>query len=140
MTWERTDNVIAYNTITMYNGSYNGRLGYIQYSGNRDNNPETKYVHNNVCNNFGIYMYNAEGADIRNNKFYVYFIALADFKNAVLKDNLVTFSETGPRYCWSYRFNNVLGVASGNYIEDQPASIPLSETRPHTLQCVLDGF
>lgn len=140
VTWERTDNVIAYNEITMYNGSYNGRLGFIQYSGNNDNNPETTYVHNNVCNNCGMYMYKAEGADIRNNKFYGYFLALADFKNVILKDNLVTYSDTGPRYCWSYRFNNVLGVASGNYIEDQPANIPLSTTKPHTLECVLRGF
>ena len=140
VTWERTDNVIANNTITMYNGSVNGRLGYIQYSGGNDNNPQTTYVHNNVCNNCGMYMYRAEGADIRNNKFFGYFLSLSHFRNVVLVDNLVTYSDTGPRYCWSYRFDNVTGSASGNYIEDTPANIPLSETRPHTLQCVLNGF
>lgn len=140
VTWERTDNVIARNTITMYNGSVNGRLGYIQYSRGRDNNPATTYVHNNVCHNCGMYMYKAEGADIRNNKFLGYFLALSDFRNAVLVDNLVTYSDSGPRYCWSYRFKNVYGFASGNYIENQPTNIPLSQTVPHTLQCVLDGF
>lgn len=140
VTWERTDNVIAYNTITMLNGSVNGRLGYIQYSGNNDNNPAITYVHNNVCNNCGMYMYKAQGADIRNNKFYGYFLALSDFKDVVLINNLVTYSDTGPRFCWSYRFDNVLGVASGNYIEESPANIPLSLTKPHTLDCVVRGF
>ncbi|BHH84102.1 right-handed parallel beta-helix repeat-containing protein [Desulforhopalus sp. 52FAK] len=140
VTWERTDNVIALNRITMYNGSVNGRLGFIQYSGDNDNNQQTTYVHDNIFNNCGMYMYKAEGADIRNNKFLGYFLALSHFKNVVLVDNLVTYSESGPRYCWSYRFNNVTGFASGNYVEDQPANIPLSETIPHTLQCVLDGF
>ena len=128
------------NEITMYNGSFNGRLGYIQYSGGNDNNPAITYVHDNVCNNCGMFMYRAEGADIRNNKFYGYFLALSHFSNVTLVDNLVTYSPDGPRFCWSYRFNNVLGFASGNYIEDQPADIPLSDTVPHTLQCVLDGF
>ncbi|MBX2849267.1 MAG: right-handed parallel beta-helix repeat-containing protein [Acidiferrobacterales bacterium] len=140
VTWEKTNNVIVGNDITMYNGSYNGRLGFIQYSGGNDNNPEITYVHDNVCNNCGMYMYRAEGADIRNNKLYGYFLSLSHFTNVTLVDNLVTYSPDGPRYCWSYRFNNVLGTASGNYIEDQPANIPLSEKVPHTLQCVLDGF
>ena len=140
VTWERTDNVIFGNTITMYDGSVNGRLGYIQYSGGRDNNPATTYVHNNVCHNCGMYMYRAEGADIRNNKFFGYFLSLSRFRNVVLVDNLVTYSENGPRFCWSYRFDDVLGFASGNYIEDQPADIPLSETVPHTLSCVIAGF
>lgn len=140
VTWEKTDNVIVGNEITMYNGSFNGRLGYIQYSGGNDNNPAITYIHNNVCHNCGMYMYRAEGADIRNNKFYGYFLALSHFSNVTLVDNLVTYSPDGPRYCWSYRFNNVLGVASGNFIEDQAANIPLSETVPHTLQCVLNGF
>ncbi len=140
VTWERTDNVIAQNKITMLNGSVNGRLGYIQYSGGRDNNPQTTYVHDNVCYNCGMYMYRAEGADIRRNKFFGYFLALTDFRNAVLIDNLVTFSENGPRFCWSYRFKNAYGIARGNFIEDRPANIPLSPNRPHTLDCVVRGF
>jgi len=140
VTWENTDNVIARNTITMYNGSVNGRLGYIQYSRGNDRNRNTTYVHDNVCNNCGMYMYRAEGADIRRNKFLGYFLSLSEFRNAVLIDNLVTYNEDGPFYCWDYRFNQAYGFASGNKIGDRVVNIPLSNTRPHTLSCVVAGF
>lgn len=140
VTWENTDNVIARNTITMLNGSVNGRLGYIQYSRGNDRNPQTTYVHDNVCNNCGMYMYRAEGADIRRNKFFGYFLDLSYFTNAVLIDNVVTFHENGPRYCWSYRFNQAYGFARGNRVGDKEVTIPLSTTQPHTLDCVVAGF
>ncbi len=143
VTWHGTHNVIARNTITMASGSVNGRLGYIQYSngGDKDHNRAT-YVHENVCNNCGMYMYDSSDADVRRNELYGYFMSFTDFKNAVLVDNLVTYSEDHPnlRFCWSYRFNNVTGFASGNYIEDMLEEIPLSETEPYSLQCVLDGW
>lgn len=136
VTWERTDNVIAHNTITMLNGSVNGRLGYIQYSGNRDNNPNTTYVHDNVCHGCGMYMYKAADADIRRNKFYGYFLALADFTRATVIDNEVTYGPPGsPRYCWNYRIRNTTGVAQGNTLEGQGFSLPLSST-PWTSQCL----
>ncbi len=140
VTWENTDNVIAHNTITMYNGSVNGRLGYIQYSGGNDRNRSTTYVHDNVCNNCGMYMYRAEGADIRRNKFLGYFLSLSEFRNAVVVDNLVTYNDDGPFFCWDYRFNQAYGFASGNKIGDRVVNIPLSNTRPHTLSCVVAGF
>ena len=136
VTWERTDNVIAHNTITMLNGSVNGRLGYIQYSGNRDNNPNITYVHDNVCNGCGMYMYKAADADIRRNKFHGYFLALADFKNATVIDNEVTYGPPGsPRYCWNYRIRNSTGKASGNKLEGRAFDLPLS-SRPWTSQCL----
>ena len=136
VTWERTDNVIAHNTITMLNGSVNGRLGYIQYSGNRDNNPNTTYVHDNVCHGCGMFMYRAGDADIRRNKFYGYFLALADFRNATVIDNEVSYGPPGsPRYCWNYRIRNTTGVASGNTLEGQAFNLPLSST-PWTSACL----
>ncbi len=136
VTWERTNNVIAHNTITMLNGSVNGRLGYIQYSGGRDNNPEITYVHDNVCNGCGMYMYRAEGADIRRNKFLGYFLALADFKNATVIDNTVTRGPPGtPQYCWTYRIRNTTGIAYGNTQDGNPVNLPLSNT-PWTTQCL----
>ncbi len=136
VTWERTDNVIAHNTITMLNGSVNGRLGYIQYSGGRDNNPQTTYVHDNVCNGCGMYMYRAGDADIRRNKFLGYFLALADFRNATVIDNTVTNGPPGtPQYCWTYRIRNTTGVASGNTTNGNDTSLPLSST-PWTTQCL----
>jgi len=140
VTWEKTNNVIFGNKITMYDGSVNGRLGYIQYSGGNDNNRTLTYVHNNVCNNCGMYMYNAEGADVRYNKFYDYFASFSNFSNLTLIDNLVTYAESGPTYCWSYRFRNVYGKASDNLVEGKPISIPLSRSKPYSLQCVLNGF
>jgi len=136
VTWERTDNVIAHNTITMYDRSVNGLLGYIQYSGNRDNNPETTYVHDNVCNGCGMYMYNAGDADIRRNKFRGYFLALANFRNATVIDNEVTYGPPGtPRYCWNYRIRGTTGFAKGNTLEGNPFNLPLSST-PWTSQCL----
>lgn len=136
VTWERTDNVIAHNQITMFNGSVNGRLGYIQYSGGRDNNPQTTYVHDNVCNGCGMYMYRAGDADIRRNKFNGYFLALADFKNATVIDNEVTYGPPGtPRYCWNYRIRRTTGTGSGNTLEGEPFQLPLS-SKPWTSECL----
>lgn len=143
VSWHKTHNIIARNTITMVDGSANGRLGYIQYSsgGDKGHNRAT-YVHENVCNSCGMYMYKSSHADVRRNKFYGYFASFSDFENVQLIDNLVTYSEEHPnlRFCWSYRFNNATGFASGNSLEDDHEELPLSKTTPHTLQCVLDGW
>jgi parallel beta-helix repeat protein len=140
VTWERTDNVIAHNTITMLNGSVNGRLGYIQYSGNRDNNPQITYVHDNVCNGCGMYWYNAADVDIRRNVFKGYFLALSNVKRAAVIDNDVYYGPPGtPRYCWSYRLHGSTGVASGNTLEGEPFNVPLSST-PYYQRCVVQGF
>jgi len=136
VTWERTDNVIAHNIITMYDRSVNGLLGYIQYSGDRDNNSQTTYVHDNVCNGCGMYMYDASDADIRRNKFKGYFLALVNFKNATVIDNEVTYGPPGsPRYCWDYRIRSTTGIARGNTLEGEPFNLPLSST-PWTSRCL----
>ncbi|PKN45609.1 MAG: hypothetical protein CVU59_08545, partial [Deltaproteobacteria bacterium HGW-Deltaproteobacteria-17] len=55
VTWHRTHNVIARNTMTMVDGSANGRLGYIQYSGGGDKgHNRATYVHDNVCHSCGM--------------------------------------------------------------------------------------
>jgi len=136
VTWERTDNVIAHNTITMYNGSVNGLLGYIQYSGDRDNNPQTTYVHDNVCNGCGMYMYDAGDVDIQRNKLMGYFLSLANVKDATVIDNQVSYGPPGtPRYCWNYRIRETTGFAKGNTLEGEPFSLPLSST-PWTSECL----
>ena len=143
VSWHKTHNIIARNTVTMINGSANGRLGYIQYSsgGDKGHNRAT-FVHDNVMNNCGMYMYKSSDADVRRNQFLGYFLAFSDFDNVILVDNLVTYSEehTNLRYCWSYRFKNARGFASGNYLGDDLEALPLSETEPYTMQCVLDGW
>jgi len=143
VSWHKTHNIIARNTITMVDGSVNGRLGYIQYSsgGDKSHNRAT-YVHENTCNSCGMYMYKSSDADVRRNRFLGYFMAFSDFEDLTLIDNLVTYSEAHPRlrYCWSYRFKNATGFASGNKLGENPEDLPLSATEPHTLQCVLDGW
>lgn len=143
VSWHKTHNIIARNTITMVDGSVNGRLGYIQYSsgGEKGHNRAT-YVHNNIMNSCGMYMYKSSDADVRNNKFLGYFLAFSEFSNAVIKNNLVTFSDEHPdlRFCWSYRFNNVTGDASGNYLGSEIEEIPLHKRKPYTMQCVVDGW
>ena len=143
VSWHKTHNIIARNTVTMISGSANGRLGYIQYShGGDKGHHRATYVHDNIMNNCGMYMYKSADADVRRNQFLGYFLAFSDFDNAVLVDNLVTYSEeyTNLRYCWSYRFKNTTGFASGNYLGDQLEELPLSENEPYTMQCVLDGW
>ena len=143
VSWHKTHNVIARNTITMVDGSVNGRLGYIQYSsgGDKGHNRAT-FVHENVCNSCGMYMYKSSDADVRRNKFYGYFAAFSDFENVQLIDNLVTYSEDHPqlRFCWTYRFKNATGFASGNYLGEELQDLPLSETEAYSMQCVLDGW
>ena len=143
VSWHKTHNIIARNTITMTTGSANGRLGYIQYSGGGDKgHNRATYVHENTCNSCGMYMYKSSDADVRRNKFLGYFMAFSDFENAIIMDNVVTYSEAHPnlRFCWSYRFKNVTGFASGNYLGDALEELPLSETKPYTMQCVVDGW
>lgn len=136
VTWERTDNVIAHNTITMYDRSVNGLLGIIQYSSDRDENPEMTYIHDNVCNGCGMYMYKANNADIRRNSFLGYFLALSDFTNATVVDNVVTRGPAGtPQYCWTYRIRNTTGFASGNTWDGRPANLGLSD-EPWTSECL----
>lgn len=143
VSWHKTHNIIARNTVTMLSGSANGRLGYIQYSsgGDKGHNRAT-FVHDNVCNNCGMYMYKSSDADVRRNQFLGYFLAFSDFENALLIDNLVTYSEAHPnlRFCWSYRFENVTGMAEGNYLGETLEELPLSQSEPYSLQCVLDGW
>ncbi|WP_308992785.1 right-handed parallel beta-helix repeat-containing protein [Mariniflexile litorale] len=143
VSWHKTHNIIARNSITMTSGSVNGRLGYIQYSGGgKKGHNRATYVHENVCNSCGMYMYKSSDADVRRNKFLGYFVAFGDFENVILEDNVVTYSEAHPnlRFCWSYRFKNVTGFASGNYLGDTLEELPLSETKPYTMQCVVDGW
>jgi len=143
VSWHKTHNVIARNTITMVDESVNGRLGYIQYSsGGNKGHDRVTYVHENICNSCGMYMYKSSDADVRNNKFYGYFMSFSDFENVTLINNLVTFSEAHPnlRFCWSYRFKDATGFASGNFLGDKLEEIPLSKTKPYSLQCVLDGW
>lgn len=143
VSWHKTHNIIARNIVTMATGSVNGRLGYIQYSsgGEKGHNRAT-YVHDNVLNNCGMYMYKSADADVRRNKFLGYFVAFSDFDNVVLIDNVVTYSQehTNLRYCWSYRFKEATGFASGNTLEGELQDLPLSESEPYTIQCVLDGW
>jgi len=89
-----------------------------------------------------MYMYKSSQADVRRNKFLGYFLSFSEFDNAILVDNLVTYSEEHPnlRFCWSYRFDDVTGFANGNLLEGNPEEIPLSDSDPYSLQCVLDGW
>ena len=143
VSWHKTHNIIARNTITMQTESVNGRLGYIQYSGGGEKgHNRATYVHENQCNSCGMYMYKSSDADVRRNQFLGYFMAFSEFDNAILIDNLVTYSEAHPnlRFCWSYRFEEVRGFAEGNYLGDILEEIPLSHTEPYSLQCVIDGW
>ena len=143
VSWHRTHNIIARNTITMVDGSVNGRLGYIQYSsgGDKGHNRAT-YVHDNTCNSCGMFMYKSSDADVRRNKFLGYFAQFSEFDDLILVDNLVTFSEEHPnlRFCWSYRFEDATGFAENNFLGEDLQDLPLSETEPYSLQCVLDGW
>ena len=132
VSWHRTDQVIARNTITMTSGSVNGQLGYIQYSGggSKGHNRVT-YVHDNVCHGCGMYMYRSADADIRNNRFLGYFLALNEFRNATVINNEVTSS----LYCWSYRIRSTTGEARGNSYNGAAVTLPLS-SRPWTTPCL----
>ncbi len=141
--WHKTHSIIARNTMTMVDGSRNGRLGFIQYSrGGAKGHNRAIYVHENTCNSCGMYMYDSSDADIRRNRFLGYFAAFTDFEDVILIDNLVTYSEKHPklRFCWSYRFSNATGLASGNYLGESSEELPLSLTEPYTMPCVVKGF
>ena len=136
VTWDKTDNVVAHNTITMLDRSVNGLLGFIQYSRDNDQNPTT-YVHDNVCNGCGMYMYKANNADIRRNKIKGYFLELGQFENVKLFNNEVFYGPPGTnRYCWDYRIRGTTGRAGGNKLEGNDFEIPLSDS-PFTMDCLM---
>lgn len=138
VTWHKTSHVIAHNRITMLSRSVNGLLGYIQYSsGGPKGHNEVTYVHDNVCNGCGMYMYKSADADIRRNVWSGYFLALNEFDNAVVIDNQTsTHPDPGsPRYCWSYRIRQTTGRAEGNTHNGEPVVLPLSST-PWTTACL----
>lgn len=87
-------------------------------------------------------MYNSSNADVRRNQFLGYFVSFSDFENVILVDNVVTYSKAHPnlRFCWSYRFKNATSYASGNYLGDGLEELPFYETKPYTMQCVLNGW
>ncbi|RBP47082.1 right-handed parallel beta-helix repeat-containing protein [Arenicella xantha] len=138
VTWHRSSHVIAHNKITMLSRSVNGLLGYIQYSsGGPKAHNEITYVHDNVCNGCGMYMYKSADADIRRNKWLGYFLALNEFDNATVIDNVTTtHTEPGsPSYCWSYRIRDTTGQAAGNTHNGVAVNLPLSNV-PWTTACL----
>jgi poly(beta-D-mannuronate) C5 epimerase len=124
--WPSADQTIRNNTITMYNGSVNGKSGIIGYSkvGTVRNNPDFNVIDNNTCNGCGMYLYSSARATIQNNRFLDGYLVIQNFENAQIFNNQVIHSSR----CWAYRFKNITGQASGNTYNGAAFDIPLSGT------------
>lgn len=123
--WPSANQTIRNNTITMLNGSVNGKSGIIGYSGTGTvrKNPDYNYIHSNVCNGCGMYLYSSARADIRSNQFLNGYIVIQNFEKANIYNNSVTNASR----CWAYRFKNVTGSAGGNTYNGAAFDIPLSD-------------
>lgn len=121
--WKNADWTIRNNQITMITTSVNNWNGIIMYSNdNPKKNPATTYIHDNILNNCGMYMYKGSDLVIKNNYMNHGHLAFKEMKNLRLEDNVVEHENT----CWAYRFLKVSGFASGNTYNNEPFEIPLS--------------
>lgn len=122
--WKKADLTIRNNTITMRTASANNWNGIIMYSNDRPKtNPATTYIYDNTLNNCGMYMYKGADLVIRNNYMNHGHLAFKEMKNLTLLNNKVEHEKE----CWSYRFKEVSGRASGNTFNGEPKDIPLSD-------------
>ncbi len=127
--WKNTDQTIRYNTIKVTELTVNLKVGIINYSNsNPKTNPAKTFIHDNVCDGCGFYMYLNEDLDIRRNRLIDGYLAFRDFRNLTLLDNAV---DSTINSCWAFRLRNVYGRASGNSYADSPFDIPLSTATPY---------
>ncbi len=126
VSWPAGDWTVRGNTITMVNGSVNGKSGFIGYAGtrHRGGNPPTSFFVNNTCNGCGMYVYNSANMVVKGNTFNDGYIVMQYFENAMILNNTVTHGNK----CWAYRFLQVSGQASGNTYNGEAFDIPLSST------------
>lgn len=126
--WKNADQTIRYNYIKVRELTVNLKVGIIQYSNTAPKtNPATTYIHDNVCDGCGFYMYQSADLDIRRNVLTDGYLAFRDFENLTLIDNQV---DSTINACWAFRFKNVLGYAEGNTYFGNPFELALSATIP----------
>ncbi len=126
--WKNADQTIRYNYIKVRELTVNLKVGIIAYSNSSPKtNPATTYIHDNLCDGCGFYMYQSSDLDIRRNVLKDGYLAFRDFDNLTLVDNAV---DSTINACWAFRFRNVLGHASGNTYFGNPFDLDLSPTVP----------
>ena len=126
--WKNADQTIRYNYIKVRELTVNLKVGIIGYSNSAPKtNPATTYIHDNLCDGCGFYMYQSADLDIRRNILTDGYLAFRDFTNLTLIDNAV---DSTINSCWAFRFRDVYGQASGNTYFDQPFDLALSPTVP----------
>ena len=124
VTWPRADQTIRHNTFHVRNGSVNGKVAIIGYSGGISyRNPATTYVHDNVSDGGGMYWYEDSLLDVRSNTITDGYLVMRDVFEVTIVDNDVSHSNR----CWAYRFQNVAGRASGNTYAGEPYDIAIND-------------
>ena len=126
--WKNADQTIRYNYIKVRELTVNLKVGIIGYSNTLPKtNPATTYIHDNVCDGCGFYMYQSADLDIRNNTLLDGYLAFRDYTNLTLIDNYV---DSTINSCWAFRFRDVYGMAQGNTYFGNPFELALSPTVP----------
>ncbi len=126
--WKNADQTIRYNYIKVRELTVNLKVGIIGYSNaSPKTNPATTYIHDNVCDGCGFYMYQSADLDIRRNQLMDGYLAFRDYSNLTLIDNKV---DSTINSCWAFRFLRVYGHASGNTYFGQPFELALSPFVP----------
>jgi len=126
--WKNADQTIRYNSIEVTELTVNLKVGIIGYSNTQPKtNPATTYIHDNLCDGCGFYMYQSADLDIRRNTLIDGYLAFRDFSNLTLIGNDVKSTINS---CWAFRFRNVLGQAAGNTYFDEAFDLPLSPSVP----------
>jgi len=133
--WQRADAVISGNTIAKRAGTTGD--GIIEYRGGflgTDDGTRKLFIHNNSCRGCGLILRPSfSGIDIRDNRFGGHIFWLLDVKNATVIGN--NHEGSSPTNCFSFRFQQVTGQASGNTFNGLPYDLPLSESSPYSNDC-----
>jgi poly(beta-D-mannuronate) C5 epimerase len=125
--WKKAQMTIRNNTITMDAGSYNGRLGIIEYNLYERTIGVPTVIEGNTCNNCGIMVTDDVHVIISGNQITQYFMSMSNLTGLVLTGNSIE-TTTGLNY-W---FKNVKGRASGNRLNGAAVEFPLTEDRSYS--------
>lgn len=121
--WQKTDQTIRGNTVTVTVGSSNGRWGLIGYARTDQlrTNPAANYIEDNVFIGGGMHLAWTDRIQVTRNTVNDWLILAYKTTCLDFDDNVINY--TGNE---SYKFKEVSGRARGNVLNGEPYYLPMS--------------
>lgn len=125
--WQKTDQVIRGNEITVTVGSSNGRWGIIGYTNGERKNEAPNFIEDNVFHGGGIHMADTRLMKVSGNEINDWSFLGTDVSCLQFDDNAVNYDQIEP-----YKFRRIKGRASGNLLNGEPEDLPMSPDEEFT--------